>query len=158
MLAVHPGVTAEVVSARLASRMARQQRVLYRDDPPLTAFVVDHAALYRLVGSAEVMAEQCAHLADVASLPYVTLHVLPAIAHPGTASEMIIADDSAAYCEHLAAGGVYTEPDTIGHLERLFASIRAESHRASDSAAIVRKAGAVWTGESRATAAATAAV
>jgi hypothetical protein len=152
-IAALPGVTTEVVAARLASRMERQRRVLYRkDDPPTIGFVVDHAALYRLVGSPEVMAAQMHHVASVASLAHVTLQVLPAIAHPATASELIIADNNAAYAEHLAAGGVYTEADTVAHLDRLFATIRAESYRASDSAAIIRKAEQTWIGASPATA------
>jgi len=34
MLSTLPGATAEAVAARLANRMERQHRVLYRDDPP----------------------------------------------------------------------------------------------------------------------------
>jgi hypothetical protein len=33
--------------------------------------------LHRLIGSAAVMAEQCAHLADMAERPQVALHVVP---------------------------------------------------------------------------------
>jgi hypothetical protein len=85
-------------------------------------------------------------------MPHITLQVLPAIAHPATASELIIADNNAAYAEHLAAGGVYTETDTITQLDRLFATVRAESYRASESAAIIGKAEEAWTGERAATA------
>jgi hypothetical protein len=136
------------VSARLASRMERQRRVLYRDDPPSVGCIIDHTALYRLVGSPEIMAAQMRQLAGIASLPNVTMQVLPAVAHPATASELIIADNNAAYAEHLAAGGVYTEDDTVDRLERILATIRAECYRASDSAAIIRKAEQAWTGES----------
>jgi hypothetical protein len=151
-LAALPGVTDDVIAARLASRLERQRRVVMRDDPPAITCVVDHAALYRLVGSPEVMADQCHHLLKIASMPHVTLQVLPAIAHPATASELIIADNNAAYAEHLAAGGVYTETDMVTRLERLFATVRAESYRASESAAIIGKAGEAWTGERAATA------
>jgi transcriptional regulator with XRE-family HTH domain len=139
---------AEVVEARLANRMARQQRVLGRDDPPTVACIIDHVALYRGVGSAETMAAQMRHVLEVASRPNVTLQLLPPVAHPATASELIIADNSAAYCEHLAAGGVYTEDDTVTRLELIFTTIRAECYRASDSAAIIRKAEKLWTGAS----------
>ena len=88
-------------------------------------------------------------------MPHVRMQVLPAIAHPATASELILADNSAAYCEHLAAGGVYTEEDTVSRLERLFTTIQVESYRASESAAIIGRAEEVWTGESQAIAAAT---
>jgi hypothetical protein len=145
LIAALPGVTGEMVTARLASRMERQRRVLMREDPPQVSCVVDHVALYRCIGSPEGMAGQMSRLAEVASLPNVTLQVLPGIAHPATASELIIADNNAAYVEHLAAGAVYTEGETVTRLEMIFATIRGESYRASESAAIIGKAGELWT-------------
>lgn len=98
------GATADIVAARLASRMERQKRVLFRDeDPPQAVYIIDHAALYRLVGSAETMAGQMGHLLNVATMPNVTVQVLPAIAHPATQSGFLIADD-AAYTEHVIGG------------------------------------------------------
>lgn len=147
LISVLPGVSADVVSVRLTGRLERQRRVLAReDDPPTVVGIIDHTALYRLVGSPEIMAAQMVHLVEVASLPHVTMQVLPAISHPATASELIIADNEAAYCEHLAAGGVYTEGETVTRLDRLFDTIRAESYRASDSAAIIGKAEQTWIG------------
>ena len=102
-------------------------------------------ALYRCVGSAQIMAGQMDRLAEMASMPNVTMQVLPAVAHPATASELIIADNNAAYAEHLAAGGVYTEDDIVARLERIFATIRGESYRVSESVAIIRRAGEAWT-------------
>jgi hypothetical protein len=147
-----PGVTEEVMAAMLASRMERQRRVLFREDAPSVTCVIDHVALYRLVGSPEIMATQMRYLAEVARLPNVRMQVLPAIAHPATASELIIADNNAAYCEHMAAGGVYTEEGTVGHLERRFATIHGECYRVSESQAVIRKAEQVWTGGSPVTA------
>jgi hypothetical protein len=144
MMATLPGVTEDVLSQRLAARTARQRRVLLREDPPEVTSVVDHVSLYRLVGSAEVMADQCARLASIASVPNVSMHVMPAVAHPGTASELVIADDVAAYAEHLAGGGVYTEEPTVSHLSRVFAALRGESYRLSESLAIIRKAEQLW--------------
>jgi len=157
LLETASGVTAEVVTARLASRMARQRRVLFRgDDPPTALYIIDHAALYRLVGSAKTMAGQMAHLADVANLPNVTLQILPAVAHPATQSGFMVADD-AAYTEHVLGGLVFTDEQTVTALERLFDTLRSECYRASESAAIIRKAAELWTGERAATAEPTAA-
>jgi lambda repressor-like predicted transcriptional regulator len=155
LLSTLPGVPAEVIATRLANRMARQRRVLFRDDPPSVSCVVDYAALYRGVGSPEIMTAQMRHLIEVAKVPNVTMQVLPPVAHPATASELIIADDNAAYAEHLAAGGVYTESETFTRLELVFTTIRAECYRASDSAAIIRKAETLWSGASRHSAART---
>ena len=146
ILTTYPGVTDEALNARLASRLERQRLVLYRDDPPAVCCLVDHMALYRLVGSPEVMASQMDHLLEVSAMPNVTLQVLPAIAHPAGASGFMVTD-SAAYAEHVIGGYTYTEQETVTRLARLFDTIRAESYRASESAAIIRKAGEIWTGE-----------
>jgi hypothetical protein len=131
--------------------MERQRRILSRDNPPAACFVVDHAALYRSAGSAKVMAAQMSQLVAVAALPNVTLQVLPAVVHPATGSELIIADD-AAYAEHVVAGGVYTDEETVTTLARLFDTLRGECYRVSESLAIIGKAGELWTGASQATA------
>jgi len=143
LLATAPGVTGETMERRLKSRMERQRRVLLREqDPPLAFFVVDEIALYREVGSAQVMAEQMRHLTAVAAMPNVTLQVLPAVAHPATASGFVIADDSA-WCEHVVSGGVY-EADYVSTLTRMFDSLRAESYRASESVAMTERLGKAW--------------
>jgi hypothetical protein len=58
-------------------------------------------------------------------LPYVTIQVLPAVAHPATQSGFMVTD-SAAYAEHVIGGLAYTEPETVTVLERLFDSLRDE--------------------------------
>ena len=53
-------MTDEIVGTRLAGRMAHQKRLFARDVP--TLFLIDQLALYRLVGSPEIMAAQLRHL------------------------------------------------------------------------------------------------
>jgi transcriptional regulator with XRE-family HTH domain len=144
LIAVQPGVTPDAADARLAARTERQARVLDRKDSPRTWIIVDEMALYRLIGSPQVMAEQMRHLLAVAARPQVTLTVMPAIAHAANASGFVLADD-AAWCEHLAAGGVYTDPQIVSALASRFDSLRAESYRASQSATMIAKAGELWT-------------
>jgi transcriptional regulator with XRE-family HTH domain len=154
LLSIHPGATDEVVSVRLKGRMDRQRRLL-REDGPAVGLLVDMAALYRAVGSAEIMAAQCAHLAEVARLDTVTLQVVPPVTIPlGTA--MLIVADNSAYTENALSGSVYTDEESVSRLRRLITTIRAEARPASESLAIIRKAEKQWTGASRHTAAATA--
>lgn len=151
LLKTAPGVTAEIVAARLSSRLERQQRVLMRDEPPAAWFVIDQLSLYRCVGSAAIMAAQMDHLADVARRPAITMQVLPAVEHPARASGFIVADD-AAYAESVATGQVFSDEQTVSSLQRLFNSILSESHRASDSLAMILEVGEIWlTGASPAT-------
>jgi transcriptional regulator with XRE-family HTH domain len=143
LLRTYPGVTDEVAASRLNARMERQRGVLLRGSPPMVTFVVDEMALYRCVGSAETMAGQMRQLAAVASMPLVTVQVLPAVAHPATASEFIVAD-SAAYAEHVAGGYVFTDAETVSALGVRFDSLRAESYRASESAAMFERMAVLW--------------
>jgi hypothetical protein len=144
VLSVAPGATAEMLSARLGSRMERQRRVLTRDDPASVWFVVDEMALYRRVGSPAVMAQQMRHLAEVAALAHVTLTVMPAVVHPGNESGFVIAD-SAAYAEHVGAGYVFTQEETVAALAMRFDTLRAESYRASESLALIERMAGIWT-------------
>jgi Domain of unknown function (DUF5753)/Helix-turn-helix domain len=150
LLETSPGATDEMLTSRLRSRMERQRRVLMRDKPPDTWFIVDQMALYRLVGSAETMTAQMQQLLSVAAMPNVTLQVLPAVAHPANASELIVTD-GAAYTEHLAGGLVFTDEETPSSLLRLFNTIHSESYRASESLALIKEVGEIWTGGSPAT-------
>jgi transcriptional regulator with XRE-family HTH domain len=144
LISVQPAVTAEVTATRLANRMERQRRVLLRNSPPRTWFLVDEFALYRMVGSAEIMAEQMGHLLEVAAMPSVTMQVLPPIAHPANASGFVIADD-AAWCEHMAGGYVFTGTETVSSLAVRFDSLRGECYRVSESAAMIARTGELWT-------------
>ncbi|MGH8996027.1 MAG: helix-turn-helix domain-containing protein [Acidimicrobiales bacterium] len=63
-------------------RTARQKR-LTDDDPLRLRVVLDEAVVRRVVGTAEVMGKQIRHLIDVASLPNITIQILPfTVFHP----------------------------------------------------------------------------
>jgi transcriptional regulator with XRE-family HTH domain len=150
------GATTEAVAMRLSNRMARRQRVLLRDDPPRASFLVDEFALYRLVGSPEVMADQMHCLAEVAKMPNVTIQILPAVAHPANASGFVVTDD-AALCEHVRGAYVYTDDQTVSSLLMTFDRLRGECYRVSESAVIINRTESTWaTGVSPLTATPTA--
>lgn len=143
LISVQPHITQETVTARLAARMQRQQRVLGRGNPPAAWFIIDELSLYRQVGTGQEMAAQLRHLLDVAAMSKVTVQVLPAVAHPVNASGFLMADD-AVWIEHAASGFVYTEKETVSALEVRFDSLRAESYRASESLALIESLEGTW--------------
>jgi transcriptional regulator with XRE-family HTH domain len=145
LLSIHPGATDEVVSARLKGRMERQCRLL-RDDGPSVGVLVDMPALYRAVGSAEIMAAQCARLVEVARLEAVTLQVVPPVRIPLATVSLILADNAAAYTENAVSGSVYTDDETVSRLRRLITMLRAEARPASESLAMIRRAERQWSG------------
>ena len=114
LIATEPGITGATADARLKARVARQQRVLNRRRPPRVTLLVDELSLFRLVGSAEVMAAQMRRLADAAAMPDVTIQVVPAIAHAGVASAYLLADD-AVWCEHRRRGRLHSAGYRLEH-------------------------------------------
>lgn len=147
LLSAYPGVTAEVIEARLRGRMERQKRLL-RDDGPAVVLLVDMVALYRAIGSAQVMAGQCARLAEIAKLDAITVQVVPPVTIPLATALVIVAGD-AAYTEHALGGAVFTEAESVTRLRRLIGSVRGEARPVSESLALIRKADKSWTGVSQ---------
>lgn len=143
LLKTFPGVPAEIIGTRVRARMERQRRILRRDNPPSAWFLVDALALFREVGSPEIMAAQLDHLLAIAELPDVTLQVVPAVGHPVTVSELIVADN-AVYAEHVGQGFTYTDDDTVTALGRLITTIQGESYRVSESISMIEKVRDIW--------------
>jgi DNA-binding XRE family transcriptional regulator len=137
------GVDRDTASARLRGRMERQRRFWERRPPVRAVFIVDEVALYRFVGSAEVMAEQCRHLAEVAELPNVILQVMPVVAHAVNNSGIMLAD-TAAWVEHAAAGYVFTDDQTVSSLALRLDTLRAEARTASASLALLNRMAETW--------------
>jgi transcriptional regulator with XRE-family HTH domain len=144
LIAAVPATSPETAAARLANRMERQRRVLQRDDPPKVVFVVDELALYRLVGSAEVMAAQLRWMLEVAALPKFTVQVLPAVAHNANVSGFIVADDAVAYAEHVVGGYTFTDEQTVASLALRFDTLRGECYRVSESVALLERMAEQW--------------
>ncbi|MFD0903024.1 helix-turn-helix domain-containing protein [Actinomadura sediminis] len=109
----------EEIERRVEVRMARQTLLTETPSPRLW-FIIDEAALRRLVGGPEVMRAQLRHILDRAKLPRVKVQVLPlaAGAHPGTAGSFAIirfaeTSEPIPYIETIA-GDLYLEkPEEI---------------------------------------------
>jgi hypothetical protein len=72
----HKAAPAEEIDRRVSLRLKRQD-VFTTPDPPRVWSVMDEAALRRPVGGRPVMRAQLDHLAEVASLPRVTIQAVP---------------------------------------------------------------------------------
>lgn len=152
VLDIEPGTTPDQVKARLANRVKRQQKILYSPDSPRAWFVVDEFALYRLVGSPEIMAAQMTRLLEVAALPKVTLTVMPPVLHLGNESPFMIAG-GAAYAEHVTSGYVFTADHVVTSMAIRMDKLRSESRTAAESMTLIERMRGIWTdGVSRPTA------
>jgi transcriptional regulator with XRE-family HTH domain len=103
---------------RLVALRMRRQDMLTKPTPIELWAVIDEAALHRLMGGAEVMRGQLAHLVEVAELPNVTLQVLPFAkgAHAGVIGAFTLiefpdpTDNDVVYVDS-PAGNIYLEKD-----------------------------------------------
>lgn len=137
-ISVAPMVTSEKVAERVANRMARQKRVLFRDDPPRAWFLVDITSLRRMPASDPLMAAQLCRLLAVAELPNVTMQVVPECVHAGLPGGFLLAD-GAVYAESVIAGQVYADAETVTSMTVRFDTIRGEAMRVSESIALIRE-------------------
>jgi hypothetical protein len=99
-------VTEQELKTGIEMRMKRQQ-VLKQPEMPLMFFIMDEAAVRRLVGGKEAMRRQIKRLLEESDKPTVTIEVVPfsAGAHPGMQGPFMLfefpdaADDDALYLE-----------------------------------------------------------
>lgn len=71
-----PRLDPDHINLQIEAKLARQ-RILTQASPPSFAVVLDEAALHRLVGGRQVMADQLAKILDISALPNVKVQILP---------------------------------------------------------------------------------
>lgn len=71
-----PRLDPDRIDLQIEAKLTRQ-RILTRDDPPRFDVVLDEAALHRMVGGRQVMADQLTKILVMANLPNVVVQVLP---------------------------------------------------------------------------------
>lgn len=136
-IALEPLVTKELVAERVANRMARQRRVLYRDDPPRAHFLVSVTSLRNM--PAHVRLPQLRRLLNASALPNVTIQLVPAeVWHAGMSAGFVVAD-TAAYTESVLAGQVYADEGSVSGFRVRFEAMQAEALPVSQSIAVLRE-------------------
>ncbi|WP_280269805.1 helix-turn-helix domain-containing protein [Nocardia wallacei] len=73
----YPDNTPEEIDQRVALKQKRQALIKRKRNPARLDVVLLEAVLHRMVGGPQVMAAQLRHLANVSTLPNVSLHILP---------------------------------------------------------------------------------
>jgi transcriptional regulator with XRE-family HTH domain len=71
-----PRLDPDQINLQIEAKLARQ-RILTQANPPSFAVVLDEAAVHRLVGGRQVMADQLAKILDMSALPSVKVQILP---------------------------------------------------------------------------------
>jgi transcriptional regulator with XRE-family HTH domain len=137
---VWPQATAEEVQQRVEVRMQRQA-LLAKDDPITLWAIVDEAALHRLVGGPEIMAEQLHRLAEATKAPHIVLQVIPftAGAHPGMPGSFVVmefpdaADPDLVYIDSMAGDLLLEKEADVRRYTDMFQHLRAQALSPNDT-------------------------
>lgn len=112
------------VEDAVAVRMERQ-RVLYEGDHRF-AMLIEESALRKVIGGAEVMAGQLGHLITVASLPSISLGIIPDAADRSAmrpVEDFWIFDEEQVNVELVSAWLTITQPHEIVMYEQTFSAL-----------------------------------
>jgi hypothetical protein len=140
-----PRLSSNEIERRVEAKMTRQ-RLLTRVDPPTFAAVLDEAVLHRVVGGPRVFRAQMDQLIEVASLPNVTIQVIPFAVgvHPALESNFTILELPVApgvvFVEGLV-GSIYLEkPEDLERYQRVFERLQAIALSPKDTIDLIIRA------------------
>lgn len=66
---------------RVSLKLARQQKVLQRENPPEITAILDEGVLHRQIGGPRILRDQLRYLIELSRRPHITIRVLPFTAH-----------------------------------------------------------------------------
>ncbi|MER5298653.1 helix-turn-helix domain-containing protein [Streptomyces lasiicapitis] len=137
-----PALTGDEIELRTAARMERQD-ILHRKEPPTLSFVISEVTLMDRLGGVAVYVEQLRHLRESASLPGVTLQVMPVGRgiHAGLSGAFILIEtpdhQRLGYTEAQRGSQVIAEPDEVSILERKYAMLRTQALNHEETRALL---------------------
>lgn len=137
-----PVVSDEEIEERVSARLERAE-ILAGPTAPLLWAVLDESVLRRLIGGAEVMRQQLAHVAEMARRNGIIVQVLPysAGAHAlleGFLALMRFADaPPLAYVEGLYTGHLVEDPDLVAKSQLAYDLVRAAALSPEASLALI---------------------
>jgi transcriptional regulator with XRE-family HTH domain len=146
---VYPETTAEVVKERVDGRMDRQA-ILFREDPPRVHAILDEQVLSRNVGGPVVMAEQLAHLIELAEMPRISVQVIPSDSpHAGLLGAFVVAvteqSPAIVYLENALDGQVVESATKAEAMDVVFRALQMEALTGSASLTRMKEAAQQWT-------------
>ncbi len=135
-----PMLSEDEIERAVAVRMTRQQILEPDDDTPLDQehtprlwAIMDESALHRVVGSAEIMQAQRAHLAAMAQRPNITIQIIPnsegvTCAYGRAFSILTVNSGSAVvYLEDIIKAGYVRDRDQVAQFTLRFDHLRASA-------------------------------
>ena len=146
----YPETTAEDAKERVDGRMGRQA-ILFREDPPPPRMhaILDEQVLHRNVGGPAVMADQMEHLTDLATMPRISIQVIPAgMPHAGLLGAFVIAETgqtpAIVYLENALDGQVVESAAKAEAMDVVFRALQIEALTGSASLTQMKEAAQRW--------------
>jgi transcriptional regulator with XRE-family HTH domain len=144
--AIRYDLTSKEIERRVEFRIKRQA-LLTENGPPTLWAVLDEGILYRMIGDRRIMCEQLKHLVEMASLPNLTLQVLPFSGgeHAGLDGPFVVIrfpeqnDQDMIYFEHTGREHYVDDPNSISLYLSLFDHIRATALKPDDSLKLLHR-------------------
>ncbi|GAA4065007.1 helix-turn-helix transcriptional regulator [Streptomyces shaanxiensis] len=131
------------LDAVVAARMERQ-RILKREQPPLTLVVLDEAVLHRPIGGPKVMGGQLRHLLSLQQERWIRLQVLPFgvgehASLDGSFTLLRFDDDpDIIYTEDLISGHMTANSETVREAALRYAGLQGAALSVEDSAELIK--------------------
>ncbi|MGK4907090.1 helix-turn-helix domain-containing protein [Streptomyces albus] len=142
----YPNTEPRKVARIIALRMARQRRLLQRQDPPHLWAVVDEAVVRRPFGGNDVLRAQLEHLLELVRLPHVTLQVAPfevTAAAAGTPVTLLRFADpdlpDKVYLEHLTNAVYLDKPAEIDQYTLIMDRLCAEAYSPTETVEFIEE-------------------
>jgi transcriptional regulator with XRE-family HTH domain len=147
MLAVPVRRTPEQLDNEVDARVYRQQRLISVEHPLELVAVVDESALHRPIGGPDVLRRQLEHMATLAELGTVTLHVLPNSvgAHAALASGFSIlnfgdlGEPDMVYVEHTVGALTLDKEGEVVLAKLAFERVLSDALDPAESLALIRR-------------------
>jgi transcriptional regulator with XRE-family HTH domain len=140
-----PRLDPDQINLQIEAKLARQ-RILTEASPPSFAVVLDEAALRRMVGGRQVMADQLAKILDMSALPNITVQVLPFElgAHPALEANFSILQlpdptPGVVFVEGMIGSTYLDRPEDLKRYYDVFNSLQSMALNPKDSNALIVK-------------------
>jgi transcriptional regulator with XRE-family HTH domain len=141
-----PPLSPEGMQQRIDARIKRQA-LLTREDGPQFHFILDEAAVRRLIGGPSVMHAQLTSIIETARLPKVTFQLIPFSvgAHPGLDSNFVILEfgkptvNDVVYVEGVVGNHYLEGAAELERYRRILARLQSIALNPEDSVAMVAR-------------------
>jgi transcriptional regulator with XRE-family HTH domain len=140
-----PRLDPHQIDLQIEAKLARQ-RILTQPNPPRFAVVLDEAALHRLVGGRQVMADQLAKILDMSALPNVNVQILPFElgAHPALEANFTILQlpdptPGVVFVEGMIGSTYLDRPEDLKRYHDVFSKLQSMALNPQDTSDLVTR-------------------